>query len=550
MQNQEKWTEGLLNINGLTMFANGTDYQYKLPFVMTEKGCCTKISPWLYVCDKWLKCCCCCFSCCCKEGKPNFMDFVDQDTGEQVRYDVKKPCCNLPCFYGLFDCCSPPKVNVFHDGQYKGHAAVGRCCNSCRTCMEDVRSNPVPGVMLYDEKGNRYASTYRNGRGCCCTCQPKCPMMCIPISCCGIPSSAFTCLACTCECWPGPWGCCRSPFNCICDPVCGQCCVRGNTPCMKYTNVPLLACCIPCTCCAIFCCCPSCETKPLPIRSTFKYERINIYDDKDTVGEMQFQYRGNAPSSYTHHPETPFQVFMRMSKEGLSGLVASSIMIARAYTMGLPAPLLSETPLNGKSPGYDGMVYTENTDHIKVLEKLLDDDNLVTGRCVVGSHDVTGYTLIAVGYKETTDKCCYCSTGGGTTRAPVPVTSKEKSREIFQNGYDLTPGDLNKVTWTLRFYLKEPEKDVLTAKTANVDSKFEDYFHSEQLEEVALACTCVRYCTCQKNGCNKVENVCCRCPCYARPLHNSANKVAPQEVTPAQVDKPAQQYIMTVYKKN
>lgn len=218
--------------------------------------------------------------------------------------------------------------------------------------------------------------------------------------------------------------------------------------------------------------------------------------------------------------------------------------------MGLPAPLLSETPLNGKSPGYDGMVYTENTDHIKVLEKLLDDDNLVTGRCVVGSHDVTGYTLIAVGYKETTDKCCYCSTGGGTTRAPVPVTSKEKSREIFQNGYDLTPGDLNKVTWTLRFYLKEPEKDVLTAKTANVDSKFEDYFHSEQLEEVALACTCVRYCTCQKNGCNKVENVCCRCPCYARPLHNSANKVAPQEVTPAQVDKPAQQYIMTVYKKN
>ena len=96
-----------LNVPGLDLTLDGNaHYTYKLPFAiqLKKQPCCTRLG--------WMCCPCCCPA----TGPDDAMDFVNQLTGDQVRFHrIGK------------------RVHVFHNGQrYGSLRSTSRCCGSCR----------------------------------------------------------------------------------------------------------------------------------------------------------------------------------------------------------------------------------------------------------------------------------------------------------------------------------------------------------------------------------------------------------------------------------
>lgn len=272
------------------------------------------------------------------------------------------------------------------------------------------------------------------------------------------------------------------------------------------------------------------------MHSSFKYEQIDIAKSGNKVGSVQLQYRGNVPSAYTHDETVPFSVGMYMQNGEKEGIVASAIAFAKSYTLGLPQPFLANVPLTKLSPGYDGWVFTMHSDEIKKLEANLSPNNVVMEKTFLGGTgpnaiDVTGYTLIQVGWEAAMGQCMGC-TCGGKTQKPVDAVVRDEASEIFKKGFEW-----GNPTWMLRFYLKDPEKEILNSKTARVHGDFKDYYQTEPMEQVRLACVNYRLCKFPAD-CAVKKSVCCSCPLYARAQHTArvlphspdAQKVPPQVV--------------------
>lgn len=535
-----QWQNAVLNPGGMILFANETDYQYKLPYTIQQAGRLSRIHPMCLCCDKT---CCRCLST--ATAKPvKFMDMVDQESGEQMRYQTMgaKPCGCCPC--------RKPHVMVWHNGQRQGFIAEPtRFFNRCLTCLEQVRGHDRDVLGLYDERGARIAAVVKKGWGCCLDCKPSFPLKCMPVRCFGISSSALICVACTVEAWPTPdpvtcsgigilsklccvltdmpypclrpcgagkagcsWG--LIPHGCIsCDPVCGECCIRGPVPKYRATNFPLCCCCIPCTCLMIAC--PSCylERRELPFNGTFRYETMEIKSHGQLKGKIQFQHRGNYPSAYVHEQSTPFTTAMNVPDGGKLGLLATAVMMARSYTFGLPQPLLQDLPATSSGPNFDGWCQVFNDEDVLKIMQSLDDNNNVVKECTVGKDlQLKGYTLAKIGYDCRSGKFLCLSWGAQQHRKPVDVVKKSDTVEIINNAL----ANMGGKTWHLLFFMKDPEKPILTKRLSkDIDSKFKEWFMTD-MQEVNIACACVRFwhCPCKFT---RHRSVCCRIPLLLKP---------------------------------
>ncbi|CAE8691428.1 unnamed protein product [Polarella glacialis] len=490
------WQDAVLSVGGFAIFANGTDYQYKLPFTFQSMGKLSRIDRRLLCCDKTI---CSCLN---KQGAmaPAHMDMIDQDTGEQVRYQREKPrCCGL----------IKPRMLVYHNGQKQGSLAkTTRIFNRCHTCMEDLRNQEIQVLSLHDENGELVGNTVRPGAGCCLTMYPSLPMRCMPIRIAGSNSSAFVCVACTMEAWPSPdrctgmpfpfhvlngqvgWGC--IPHGCLsCDPICCQSCVRGPKPFYRAVGFPLVCFCCPLKTCCISCPMISLKRSELPITSTFRYEDMDIkFPNREERGRVQFQFRGNSPSAYTHDASNPFNAVMSLPGGQKVGILASAIMMARSHSFGLPEPLLEGVPVTGQGPDFDGWVTSFNTKEILALEACLDEHNLVVQDCQLNDTSLKGYTLFKIGYSTKGGNIGIFSWGGTEVRKPVSVMNKVETSSIIANGKK----NVDAITWKLCFYMMDPEQEILTRRTGGVDKTFKDWHITSGLQEVSLECTCVRVC--------------------------------------------------------
>mmetsp|Transcript_17254 Transcript_17254/g.60267 ORF Transcript_17254/g.60267 Transcript_17254/m.60267 type:complete len:565 (+) Transcript_17254:101-1795(+) len=470
-----------LNVNGLDMTVDGgAQYTYKLPFAiqMRKQPCCTRMGP-------------ICCPCCSWTGPQDVMDFVDQSSGDQVRYHRLNK-----------------KVHVFHNGQHKGYIKGSwQFCRSCRTCVHDVLKMPSPQLSMFDTGGKKFAEVTRPGKGFCLQCYPEFPMRCISGDVYGMPIEIFTCCSCTLESWPffpkaktWPDECgflnglptCGYPHNCLfCDPVCCECLAKGPKLKCGLSGFPVLCIGNPCSCIAIFCPCPTCTTKELPITNTFKYETLEVTSDGQVAGTVQFQFRGNSPfqSGYTHDKEKPFFAAMEIAKDGVTGWVSSAILVARSYGLGLPAPILAGLVVPNKSPSFDGEVSTSLSAEVDALMEALDDDNRVIKKCTVGKRNVTGYTLIAVGYDNAWARVGGIMCAGGKRSKRKDCTNKEK----FANAVKLAREGGIRPIFLFRFYLEDPEKEIIHRNALkDVDKRFYDFFHTGGYEQRRLACTCIR----------------------------------------------------------
>jgi len=471
-----------LNVNGLDMTVDGeAHYTYKLPFAiqMRKQPCCTRMGPVCCPCLSWT-------------GPQDAMDFVDQSSGDQVRYHRLNK-----------------KVHVFHNGQHKGYVqGTWQFCSSCRTCVHDVLSMPSPQLSMFDTGGKKFAEVLRPGKGCCLECYPDFPMRCISGQFYGMPIEIFTCCSCTLEswpffpkmkAWPNQLGFLNGlptfgfPHNYLfCDPVCCECVGKGPKMKCGLTGFPCICVGNPCSCCACFCPCPTWTTKELPITSTIKYESFEVTSDGQTAGSVQFQFRGNSPfqSGYTHDEEKPFFAAMEIAKDGITGLVSSAILVARSFGLGLPAPILAGLDVQNKSPSYDGEVSTDLTAEVDALMEALDDNNRVTKKCTVGERNVHGYTLLAVGYDNAWARIGPIMFCGGKSSKRKDCTNKEK----FANAVKLAREGGSRPLFLFRFYMEDPEREIINRNTLkDVDKRFYDFFYTGGREQVRLACTCIRF---------------------------------------------------------
>merc|ERR1719401_855829 len=183
-----------------------------------------------------------------------------------------------------------------------------------------------------------------------------------------------------------------------------------------------------------------------------------------------------------------------------------------------------------------------DADEIKDLEKALSPNNVVMEKTFLGGKgpnavDVTGYTLIAIAWESAVGQCCG-ATCGGKNEKPKDAVTKEEASKIFEEGFK----EGGSPTWALRFYLKDPEKEILNSKNTStrLHSDFKDWYQTEPLEQVRCACTNYRVC---KFPCDTTvkKTVCCSCPLYARALHTA--KVLPHS---EQVQKVPPQVVMGI----
>jgi len=528
------------NVPGLEMFGEGDLFEYKLPYTVAEVPCCARINGCLLCCDYL-----CCTACCSKNGQLGFMDMVNQQDGHQIRFRVKKKCCYVP------------KVLAFYDGQYIGHASrTMRCLNRCLTCMDDLKKNPVLQVGLHDENDQQLAKIERNGKGCCCQCFPTFPCKC--------NGCMFTCMASTCLCAPSynlskldlvslflTEGMCAGCQNC--DPVCMPGCVRGDKTLCSLKEVPILyfgCCCAPVCCCP----CPGTEKRLYPVANTCMFEDFPVMSssgDKQ-VGALQFQYRGNYPSAYTHDQMKPLKINAAAESVKLGQLMAA-LSAGRVYEMGEAQPVFESVKAlpTDTSPNFTGTVFAKQASQVRSLVDAINPNTMVVMQdAMLGDHltgtQVKGWKLTYAGYKREKGICCCIEIGVGGLK-PRYIATLEELRTLVTGALEGQAGSFG-TTFELLFQLPDQEQQIVKKgdNTFGMVSDMSGSFNpggggfAEQMEEVRLACTCIQ---CWRFPCNfnQKKTYCCSMPCYAQKVNNtevqpfSYGKGAPGADSPPQV---------------
>jgi len=281
-------------------------------------------------------------------------------------------------------------------------------------------------------------------------------------------------------------------------------------------------------------------TREMEITSTFKYEMADLKRKDESVGQLQFQFRGNAPfqSGFSHDEEKPYIAALNSKVGGMAGLVASSVLVARTYALGLVAPMLGGVTLPQKSPEYDGKVMTVYSKEVDALLNALNEDNMVMTKLEIGRKTVTGYTLIEVGFDNAWCVCGPCTMCGGKSEKLTSCTRKAETERLVK----IARENGTRPTFSFRFYLEDPEKEVINRRMTKqqLDEKFYDFYHTGGREQVRCACTCVRFWKCPCNfTIDKVH--CCSVGCYVR---DRKKVLKPEEGVGVKVKAP-NQVIMT-----
>lgn len=331
---EENWAGWQLHVPGINYTLGNKDvYEYKLPYTIPTTPCCSRFSPWLYCCDVY---CCCCLTGAISSLK--FIDVVNQEDGNQLRFRKVKYCCLVP------------RVLVFHNGQKVGYASrTMRCGNRCLTCLEDVQSKPVLQVGLHNQADEVVARIDRAGLGCCCKLKFELPMKCV--------GCMFTCVSCTCRVQPSAapfcWGCLD------CDPVCCSECVQGPKTLCSLNSCAVCRC--GCPNAPPQCWCPMCgiAKRRLPAVGTMKHDTFSLKkpDGQEDCGQLQAMYRGNYPSAYMHQSTAPLKI-TGWSSSGVLGKLLAGVASGMGYSMGGALPVFSGLipQPEGAGPPYDGIV--------------------------------------------------------------------------------------------------------------------------------------------------------------------------------------------------
>jgi len=281
-------------------------------------------------------------------------------------------------------------------------------------------------------------------------------------------------------------------------------------------------------------------TRELEITSTFKYEMADLKRKDESVGQMQFQYRGNwNQSGFTHDEEKPYIAALNSKNGGMAGLVASSVLVARSYALGQLAPPAARVTLPLKSPDYNGKVMTHYSKEVDELLNALDENNMVTKKLVINKKTVTGYTLIEVGFENAWTVCGPCTPCGGKSQKLTSCTRKAETERMVK----IARENGTRPTFLFRFYLEDPEKEIITRRNSKqkMDEKFYDFYHTGGREQVRCACTLMRF---WRFPCNFTLDKAhwCSVPCYTR---DRKKVLDPAEAVGVKVKAP-NQVIMTV----
>lgn len=285
-----------------------------------------------------------------------------------------------------------------------------------------------------------------------------------------------------------------------------------------------------------------CETKPLETVSTIKLETHGVVSatggERTNLGMIQFQYRGNFPSAYTHDPTKPLTAAVAANTADI-GLLASTVVVGKVYEMGEPLypPFFDLPPRpEGRSPDFDGWVICKQTSQMEKLFSVLQDDLVVQQDFVLGDHingvQVRGWVLTDMGYINQGSECCGTTYGSGK-QDPRPISSKDKFKEIKDQSMEGHIGEYG-MAWILRFRLPDHEKQVVCNEgEVQVDGKFNPLgagFAKNMLEEVACACVCMRVWKFPCNMQHKYKPL-CKMPLYAQ-KYTGAMQVSQKSTNP------------------
>lgn len=310
-------------------------------------------------------------------------------------------------------------------------------------------------------------------------------------------------------------------------------------------DIPCLAIGLPCGvgCCSVWCPTPKCESTPLETTSTIKLETHGVVSSSErrNAGMIQFQYRGNFPSSYTHDPTKPLTAAVACESSQL-GLLASSVVVGKVYELGSPEAAFADLPPRpaGRSPDFDGWVICKQTSQMEDLEKKLREDLVVQEDCVLGDNitgvQVRGWVLTDMGFINQGTECCGTTYGKGK-QEPRPVADKAKYAEIFKISREGQIGEFG-MAWFMRFRLPDHEFQVVgTDDGKQIDGKFNPSgggFAKNMLEEVSCNCVCMRV---WKFPCNLEHKYSplCKMPLYAQKYTGAMQVSKKSEHQPIQV---------------
>lgn len=292
------------------------------------------------------------------------------------------------------------------------------------------------------------------------------------------------------------------------------------------------------------------SVRPLETTSTIQLETHGLVSstERANLGIIQFQYRGNFPSSYTHDQTKPLNAAVAASSSTL-GLLASGVVVGKVYGMGAPeAPFYDLPPRpEGRSPDFDGWVTVAQSSQVKDLMKLLRDDlvvpsvirvdgpkantELTLGDPVSGVN-VRGWVLTDIGFMKTGMECCGSQYGKGK-QEPRAVKTKEDVQKIVDVAFEGEIGEYG-TNFLMRFRLPDNEKQVVTEDVHGKFNPMGQGFKKEMLEEVACACVCMRVWMFPCNLSHKYKPL-CKLPLYARVYDGAMGTAAKGDFAPVQV---------------
>jgi hypothetical protein len=280
---------------------------------------------------------------------------------------------------------------------------------------------------------------------------------------------------------------------------------------------------------------------------TIQLETHGIVDpnERANIGIIQFQYRGNFPSAYTHDQTKPLNAAVAGNSSDL-GLLASGVVVGKVYGMGeAEAPFYDLPPRpEGRSPQFDGWVTCAKSSQMKLLQSTLREDlvvgvpnekgvveDLMLGDPISGSQ-VKGWMLTDIGYMKSGTECCG-NQQGGEKQEPRAVSKKEEVNEIIKIALEDEIGEYG-TNFLMRFRLPDNEIQVVTE---GVDGKFNAFgqgFAKNMLEEVSCACVCMRVWQCPCKLTHKYVPL-CSMPLYARKFTGSDALTGKSDLPPVQV---------------
>jgi len=259
--------------------------------------------------------------------------------------------------------------------------------------------------------------------------------------------------------------------------------------------------------------------------------------ERANIGLIQFQYRGNFPSAYTHDQTKPLNAAVATNTPGI-GLLASGVVVGKVYEMGAPeAPFYDLPPRpEGRSPDFEGWVTCQKSSQMHELFSKMRDDLVVQDEHMLGDpisgYQVRGWCLTDIGYMKSGTECCG-KQQGGEKQEPRPVKSKDDVKQIMDLALEAEIGEYG-TNFLMRFRLPDNEKQVVTE---GLDGKFNAMgqgFAKDMLEEVSCACVCMRVWKCPCNLTHKHVPL-CKLPLYARKYTGGMVTGAKSEHPPIQV---------------